>query len=127
MRPTDRNYTREHEWVLQEGDEIVVGITDHAASELGDIVYLDLPDTGSELTAGESMGSIETVKAVEELFAPVSGEVVAVNEDLADSPEIVNSSPYEDGWFLRIKSPGGGTDVVELLNAEEYDEMVAGG
>ncbi len=127
MRPTDRNYTREHEWVLQEGDEIVVGITDHAASELGDIVYLDLPDSGSEVTAGESMGSIETVKAVEELFAPVSGEVVAVNEDLADSPEVVNSSPYEDGWFIRIKSPGGGVDKVELLNAEEYDEMVAGG
>ena len=124
MRPTDRKYTREHEWVLVEGEEIVVGITDHAAEELGDIVYLDLPEVGSEVTAGESMGSIETVKAVEELFSPVSGEVVAVNEDLTDSPETVNSSPYEDGWFVRIKSPG---DVVELLEAAEYDDMIAGG
>jgi glycine cleavage system H protein len=124
MRPTDRKYTREHEWVLDEGQEIVVGITDHAAEELGDIVYLDLPEAGAEVIAGESMGSIETVKAVEELFAPVSGEIVAVNEDLADSPETVNSSPYEDGWFLRIKSSG---DAVELLEAAEYDDMIAGG
>jgi len=124
MRPTDRKYTREHEWVLEEGQEIVVGITDHAAEELGDIVYLDLPEAGTEVTAGESMGSIETVKAVEELFAPVSGEIVAVNEDLTDSPETVNASPYEDGWFLRIKSSG---DVVELLESTEYDEMIAGG
>ena len=124
MRPTDRKYTREHEWVLEDGQEIVVGITDHAAEELGDIVYLDLPSAGDEVTAGESMGSIETVKAVEELFAPVSGEIVAVNEDLADSPETVNSSPYEDGWFLRIKSSG---DAVELLESTEYDEMISGG
>jgi len=124
MRPTDRKYTREHEWVLQEGEDIVVGITDHAAEELGDIVYLDLPLAGTEIIAGESMGSIETVKAVEELFAPVSGEVIAVNDDLADSPETVNGSPYEDGWFMRIKSSG---DAVELLEADEYDEMIAGG
>lgn len=124
MRPTDRKYTREHEWVLEEGQDIVVGITDHAAEELGDIVYLDLPEAGAEVTAGESMGSIETVKAVEELFAPVSGEIIAVNEDLADSPETVNASPYEDGWFLRIKSSG---DAVELLESTEYDEMIAGG
>lgn len=124
MRPTDRKYTREHEWVLEEGQEVVVGITDHAAEELGDIVYLDLPSAGDEVTAGESMGSIETVKAVEELFAPVSGQIVAVNEDLADSPETVNASPYEDGWFLRIKSSG---DAVELLESTEYDEMISGG
>jgi glycine cleavage system H protein len=123
MRPSDRKYTREHEWVLQEGDEVLVGITDHAAEELGDIVYLDLPETGAEVTAGESMGTIETVKAVEELFAPVSGEVVAVNPDLADSPEIVNTSPYEDGWFLRIKPSD---DFVEMMTGEEYDDMVAG-
>lgn len=124
MRPNDRKYTREHEWVLQEGEDIVVGITDHAAEELGDIVYLDLPPVGTDITAGESMGSIETVKAVEELFAPVSGEVIAVNDDLTDSPETVNGSPYEDGWFMRIKSSG---DAVELLEADEYDEMIAGG
>lgn len=123
MRPADRKYTREHEWVLEEAGEIVVGITDHAAEELGDIVYLELPEVGSEVTAGESMGTIETVKAVEELYAPVSGEVIAVNEDLIDSPETVNGSPYEDGWFLRIQPSG---DEVELLTAEEYDEMIAG-
>ena len=121
MRPADRKYTQEHEWVLEEGDEVVVGITDHAAEELGDIVYLDLPEEGSEVTAGESMGTIETVKAVEELYAPVSGEVVGLNADLADSPEIVNASPYADGWLLRIKPSG---DTVELLTHEEYDEMV---
>jgi len=124
MRPSDRKYTREHEWVLQEGDEVLVGITDHAAEELGDIVYLDLPEAGAEITAGESMGTIETVKAVEELFAPVSGEVVAINADLADSPEIVNASPYEDGWFLRIKPSD---DFVEMMTGEEYDDMIAGG
>jgi glycine cleavage system H protein len=121
MRPADRKYTQEHEWVLEEGDEVVVGITDHAAEELGDIVYLDLPEEGAEVTAGESMGTIETVKAVEELYAPVSGEVVGVNADLADSPEIVNASPYADGWLLRIKPTG---DTVELLDNDEYDEMV---
>ena len=124
MRPADRKYTREHEWVLDDGGEIMVGITDHAAEELGDIVYLELPEVGSEVTAGDAMGTIETVKAVEELYAPVSGEVIAVNEDLRDSPETVNASPYEDGWFLRIKSSG---DEVELLSAEEYDEMISGG
>ncbi len=124
MRPSDRKYTREHEWVLLEGEEVLVGITDYAAEELGDIVYLDLPEAGVEITAGESMGTIETVKAVEELFAPVSGEVVEVNADLTDSPEIVNSSPYEDGWFLRIKPSG---DFVELMTGEEYDDMIAGG
>lgn len=123
MRPSDRKYTREHEWVLEEADEIVVGITDHAAEELGDIVYLELPEVGAEVVAGEAMGTIETVKAVEELYAPVSGEVISVNTDLSDSPETVNGSPYEDGWFLRIKPSG---DAVELLTNEEYDEMISG-
>ena len=124
MRPSDRKYTAQHEWVLQEDDEVLIGITDHAAEELGDIVYLDLPEVGAELTAGESMGTIETVKAVEELYAPVSGEVTAVNEDLADSPEIVNASPYEDGWFLRVRPSD---DFVEMMTGEEYDDMIAGG
>lgn len=124
MRPSDRKYTAQHEWVLQEDNEVLIGITDHAAEELGDIVYLDLPEVGAEVTAGESMGSIETVKAVEELFAPVSGEVIAVNEDLADSPETVNASPYEDGWFLRVKPSD---DFVEMMTGEEYDDMIAGG
>lgn len=123
MRPSDRKYTKEHEWVLEEGDEVTVGITDHASEELGDIVYLDLPEEGSTVTAGESFGSIETVKAVEEIYAPVSGEISAVNPDLADSPEKVNESPFEDGWLVKIKEA---SDFVELMTADEYDGMIGG-
>ena len=123
MRPNDRKYTKEHEWVLEEGDEITVGITDYASEELGDIVYLDLPEEGSTVTAGESLGSIETVKAVEEIYAPASGEVSAVNAVLADAPEKVNESPFEDGWLVKIKEA---SDFVELMGADEYDGMVSG-
>lgn len=123
MRPSDRKYTREHEWVLEDGDEVTVGITDYASEELGDIVYLDLPEEGSTVTAGESMGSIETVKAVEEIYAPFSGEISAVNTALTDAPERVNESPYEDGWLVKIKDA---SDPVELMSADEYDSMVSG-
>lgn len=123
MRPNDRKYTKEHEWVLEEGDEVTVGITDYASEELGDIVYLDLPEEGSTVTAGESLGSIETVKAVEEIYAPASGEISAVNAALADAPETVNDSPFEDGWLVKIKEA---SDFVELMGADEYDGMVAG-
>lgn len=124
MRPSDRAYTKEHEWVLTEGDEVTVGITDYASEELGDIVYLDLPEEGSTVTAGESMGSIETVKAVEEIYAPVSGEVIAVNAALADQPELVNASPFEDGWMVKIRTEG---ETVETMSVDEYDRMVSGG
>lgn len=123
MRPKDRKYTQEHEWVLDDGGEVVIGITDYASEELGDIVYLDLPAEGTEISAGESLGSIETVKAVEEIYAPVSGKVIAVNADLADNPEKVNESPFEDGWFLRVAPSG---DSVDLLEADDYDEMISG-
>jgi glycine cleavage system H protein len=123
MRPSDRAYTKEHEWVLTEGDEVTVGITDYASEELGDIVYLDLPEEGSTVTAGESMGSIETVKAVEEIYAPVSGEVIAVNAALADQPELVNASPFEDGWMVKIRTEG---ETVETMSVDEYDRMVSG-
>lgn len=123
MRPNDRKYTKEHEWVLEEGDEVTVGITDYASEELGDIVYLDLPEEGTTVTAGESLGSIETVKAVEEIYAPASGEISAVNSALADAPETVNESPFEDGWLVKIKEA---SDFVELMGADEYDSMVAG-
>lgn len=124
MRPSDLKYTREHEWVRIEGDVATVGITDFASEELGDIVYLDLPEEGSEVTAGESMGTVETVKAVEEIYAPVTGEVIAVNSVLADAPEKVNESPFDDGWFVKIRSEG---ETVELLSGDEYDQMVSGG
>ena len=123
MRPSDRKYTKEHEWVLEDDDEVTVGITDYASEELGDIVYLDLPEEGATVTAGESMGSIETVKAVEEIYAPASGEISAVNGDLADAPEKVNDSPYEDGRLVKIKDAA---DFAELRSADEYDGMVSG-
>jgi len=123
MRPSDRKYTREHEWVLEEGDEVTVGITDYASEELGDIVYLDLPEEGATVTAGESLGSIETVKAVEEIYAPVSGEISEVNAELTDAPEKVNDSPFDDGWLVKIKEA---SDFVELMSSDEYDGMVNG-
>jgi len=123
MRPSDRKYTKEHEWVLEDGDEVTVGITDYASDELGDIVYLDLPEEGATVSAGESLGSIETVKAVEEIYAPCSGEISGVNTDLVDTPEKVNESPFEDGWLVKIKEA---SDHVELMSADEYDGMVSG-
>lgn len=123
MTPSDRKYTQEHEWVLEENGEVIVGITGHAAEELGDIVYLELPEVGETVSAGDAMGTIETVKAVEDLYVPVSGEIIAVNQDLIDTPEKVNESPYEDGWLIRVRPSG---DTVELLTAEDYDQMVAG-
>lgn len=123
MRPSDRKYTKEHEWVLEEGDEVTVGITDYASEELGDIVYLDLPEEGATITAGESLGSIETVKAVEEIYAPCSGEISAVNPELADAPEKVNESPFDDGWLVKIKEA---SDFVDMMSADEYDGMISG-
>ena len=123
MRPNDRQYTGEHEWLQPEEGDIVVGITDYAASELGDIVFLDLPEVGQEISPGDSMGSIETVKAVEEIYAPVGGVIVAINESLQDNPELVNASPFEDGWLVRVK--GNGETVDGLMDAEEYTAMVS--
>lgn len=124
MRPEDRRYTKEHEWLLADGEEVTIGITDHAASELGDIVFLELPDEGDEFAPGDSMGTIETVKAVEEIYAPVGGTVVAVNEVLADKPEVVNESPYESGWLVKIRSDGREADG--LLDASGYTSMIEG-
>lgn len=101
--PTDRKYTKDHEWVRLEGDVGVVGITDHAQQALGDIVFVDMPAVGARLEQGAQFGTIESVKAVSELYAPVSGEVVAVNAVLADHPERVNSDPHGEAWMLRVK------------------------
>ena len=116
--PTDRLYHESHEWAKIDGDEAVVGITDFAQSQLGDITYVDLPAVGDTLEAGDEYGSIESVKAASDLFSPVSGEVIAVNEDLDNDPEIVNGDPYEKGWMIRVKissQPSG------LLSAADYD------
>lgn len=118
MRPTDIQYTREHEWIRREGADAVIGITDYAAHELGDIVFIELPDEGSKLVAGESFGSIETVKAVEDLYAPVSGVVVERNPVTEDRPETVNEDPYGEGWLLKVQVEPG--TEVELLDAGQY-------
>jgi len=122
MYPTDLKYTKDHEWVREQGAEAAVGITDFAQRQLGDVVFVELPEVGRSVKQGEVFGNIESVKAVSELFSPVSGEVVAVNGDLASHPEQINSKPHET-WMIRIRH----TDAAEaqaLLDAEAYSALV---
>ncbi|MFS0863639.1 glycine cleavage system protein GcvH [Fredinandcohnia sp. 179-A 10B2 NHS] len=121
--PKELRYTEEHEWVKVEGDNVRIGITDFAQSELGDIVFVELPEVGDEIQADEPFGSVESVKTVSELYAPISGKVVAVNEDLDDNPEYVNESPYEKAWMIVVE-PANASDVENLMTAEQYEEMV---
>ncbi|WP_110113794.1 glycine cleavage system protein GcvH [Bacillus sp. CGMCC 1.16541] len=121
--PKELRYSEEHEWVKVEGDLVRVGITDFAQSELGDIVFVELPEVGAMIQADEPFGSVESVKTVSELYAPISGEVVEVNEDLDDSPEHVNESPYEKAWMIVVK-PSDAGEVDKLMTAEEYENMV---
>jgi glycine cleavage system H protein len=121
MTPEDSRYAKSHEYVHVEGEVGTVGITDYAQKELGDVVFVELPQVGTQLEAGDELGSIESVKAVSELFAPVSGEVVEINETLADKPELVNTDPYGDGWMIRIRISDT-TELDDLMNAEEYEE-----
>ena len=121
--PEELQYTRDHEWLRVEGDEGRVGISDFAQEALGDVVYVELPKVGDKFSAGDSFGSVESVKSVNELFIPVSGEVVEVNQTLVDSPELVNSSPYGDGWMIRIKL-GNRTEIDGLLSASEYEDFI---
>ncbi|MBS4220824.1 glycine cleavage system protein GcvH [Bacillus sp. FJAT-49711] len=122
--PTDLRYSEEHEWVKEEGGKIRIGITDFAQSELGDIVFVELPEVGDDVTANEPFGSVESVKTVSELYAPISGKVVAVNEDLDDSPEFVNESPYEKAWMIVIE-PSNLSEVDSLMSADEYVKMMS--
>jgi glycine cleavage system H protein len=123
--PEDLHYSKDHEWVRVEGDVALIGITDYAQNSLGDVVYVELPKAGEEFAANESFGSVESVKAVSEMFSPVSGSVVAVNEALADEPEKVNGDPYGEGWMIRVRmsSPG---EVDSLLTAAEYEDFTKG-
>lgn len=114
-------YSKDHEWVKVEGDIATVGITDYAQGNLGDIVFVELPETDEDVESGESIGNIESVKAVAELFCPVSGTVVEVNEGLEDQPELVNSDPYEGGWIVKLKIEDGATD--DLMDAAAYAEL----
>ena len=121
--PEDNRYAKSHEYTHLEGDVATIGITDYAQKELGDVVFVELPQVGSELEAGDELGSIESVKAVSELFSPVSGKVVEINEALADNPALVNTDPYGDGWMIRIHVSDP-TEVEELMTAEEYEEYI---
>jgi glycine cleavage system H protein len=123
--PNELKYSEEHEWLkVEEGGRARIGITDFAQSELGDIVFVELPEVGGEVTAGEPFGSVESVKTVSELYAPVSGKVVEVNEALADSPENVNTSPYGDGWMIVVEMSDP-SQVDQLLTAEQYKETIS--
>jgi len=122
--PEDSKYAKSHEYVhMEEGDVGTIGITHYAQKELGDVVFVELPQVGSQLEQGDELGSIESVKAVSELFSPVSGEVVEVNESLADKPELVNTDPYGDGWMIKIKLTAP-DEVDELMNAEDYEDYI---
>lgn len=121
--PRDRRYTRTHEWVQVDGDNATVGISQFAQEQLGDVVFVELPQVGVQLSQGDSLGNIESVKAVSEVFAPVAGEVVEVNEKLQDQPELLNQDPYGEGFLIRLKIAAGAAD--DLLDAEAYEALVA--
>ena len=122
--PTDLRYTRDHEWLRIDGDEATVGITQYAADQLGDIVFVELPDTGRALEEAKPFGVVESVKAVSDLYAPVSGEVAEVNGDLASKPELVNSDPFGAGWMIRVRVADAG-QLGELLDAAGYERLTA--
>jgi glycine cleavage system H protein len=123
MYPEDYLYSKDHEWISVQDSEGTVGITDYAQHELGDVVYVDLPEVGDSLEANEPFGSVESVKAVSEIFAPVSGEIIEINSKLLDSPEMINESPHEQAWMvkLRLTNPD---EIRGLLSAEEYEEYL---
>lgn len=120
---SELKYSKEHEWVKVDGDIVTIGITDFAQSELGDIVFVELPEEGDELTSGDSFGSVESVKTVSELYAPLSGKVVEVNEELEDSPEFVNESSYDKAWMVKVELSDK-AQLDELLDADAYSEMI---
>ena len=123
MYPTEFKYTKDHEWVRLEGTEAVVGVTDYAQQQLGDVVFVELPEIGRQLTQGEVFGTIESVKAVSELFSPLGGEVIAINGDLATTPEAVNTKPHET-WMIRIRVTNA-ADAASLLSSTDYDALTA--
>ncbi len=126
--PADLKYTKSHEWlrVSADGDVATIGITDHAQAELGDIVYLDLPDTGKTLDHGSQFGEVESVKAVSELYSPVSGQVVETNTGISDTTELVNTDPYGNGWLIKVKMRNT-IELTELMNSSDYEKFAESG
>ena len=123
--PDDLKYDREHEWVRVEGDIAVIGISDFAQDQLGEVVFVDLPDVGSDVTGGETFGEVESVKSVSDLFSPVTGSVVEKNDGLSDTPETVNSDAYGDGWLIKVKISDP-SELDALMSAADYEAFVAG-
>jgi len=123
--PEDLHYSKDHEWVRVDGNIAIVGITDYAQDSLGDVVYVELPKAGEQFAANESFGSVESVKAVSEVFSPVSGEIAETNDSLTDEPEKVNTDPYGDGWMIRVTMSAPG-EVDSLLTAAEYEDFTKG-
>ncbi|MGH3985073.1 MAG: glycine cleavage system protein GcvH [Pseudonocardiaceae bacterium] len=121
--PEDLKYTKDHEWARQREAVVVVGLTDHAQRQLGDVVFVELPSVGDRFEVGEPFGSVESVKAVSEIYAPVSGQVTKVNEGLSDSPEIINDEPYGEGWLIELQMANA-SPVTELLTAAEYTAYI---
>ena len=121
--PSEFKYSKEHEWVKVEGNTATIGITEYAQGELGDIVFVELPDVDDEINEGDTFGSVESVKTVSELYAPVSGKIIETNEELEDSPEFVNESPYEKAWMVKVELSDE-SQLDELLSAEQYSEMI---
>jgi glycine cleavage system H protein len=120
--PEDLHYSKDHEWVRVDGNQAIIGITDYAQNSLGDVVYVELPKAGDKFAANEAFGSVESVKAVSEVFSPVTGLVHQINEALADDPEMVNSDPYNQGWMIRMEMSNPG-EVDSLLTAAEYEDF----
>lgn len=123
MYPEDNIYSKDHEWILVQDNVGTIGITDYAQHELGDVVYVDLPEVGDTFEANEPFGSVESVKAVSEVFCPVSGEVIEVNSKLEEKPELINQSPHKDAWMIKIRITNP-EELKELLSAEEYEEYL---
>lgn len=119
--PENRKYTKTHEWVLLEGDVATLGLTDHAQQELGDITYLELPEAGDTVTSGEAFGVVESVKAASDVYSPIDGEVVERNDSAVDAPEVINQSPYESAWLIKVKVSDPG-QLESLLDPEAYDQ-----
>ena len=125
MNPAELRYSKEHEWVRKESDSIgVIGVTQFAVGELGDIVFLELPEVGSEVTRDGQMGEVESVKAVSEIYSPVTGRVIERNEEAVDDPEAVNNSPYDDGWLVKVEMTDP-SELDSLMSAEQYEEFIS--